>query len=145
MFRWQRFSSKWRLRRFLKRKASTPRAVARSSGLLEWSDCEIARLKPSWVRRFISRQRFLARLLERVTLVILVVATTFFALSLERFWVWGAAAQAVLREDKQVITKFQAWNSVKKPKNLVRAGAPVGPEPTSLPARPSRTALARAR
>ena len=47
--------NKWRLRRFLKRKHSTPRGLAQSSGLMEWSDREIARLKPSWARRFIRR------------------------------------------------------------------------------------------
>ena len=145
MFRGQRFASKWRLRRFLKRKHSTPRGLAQSSGLMEWSDREIARLKPSWARRFIRRQRFLARLLERLTLATLVVASMFFALSLERFWAWGAAAQAVLREEKQVITKVQAWNAVKKPNNKSRTRGPARPELTPAPAKDSRKAQARLR
>jgi hypothetical protein len=130
MSRWQRFSSTWRLRRFLKRKSSTARAVAHSSGLMEWSDREVARLKPSWARRFISQQRFLARLLGRLTLVTLGVASTVFALSLERFWAWEATAQAVLREEKQVITKRQAWSAVKKPQHRSRTRGPARREPT---------------
>ncbi len=143
--RWQRVAFTWRLRRFLKRKASTPRAVARSSGLLEWSEREIARLQPSWTRRFIHRQRRLARFFETLTLVTLVGATVFFALSLERFWVWGAGAQAALREEKQVVTKWQAWNTVKKPKHMSPRGAPARPEPTPLPGKDSRKPQPRLR
>jgi len=135
MSRWQRVVFHWRLRRFLKRKAATPRAVARSSGLMEWSDRELARLKPSWTRRFIRRQRLLARLFETLTLVTLVVATVFFALSLERFWVWESAAQTVLHEEKQVITKWQAWHAVKRrpPSAPARAAGLSRSGPAPLP------------
>jgi len=61
------------------------RVLTSSSGLLQWSDREVARLKPSWVRRFTRRQRALARFPEALTLATLVAATVFFALSLERF------------------------------------------------------------
>ncbi len=123
--RWQRFLSTWRLRRFLKRKARTPRAVGHSSGLLEWSAREIARLQPSWVRRFIKRQRRLARFFEMLTLATLLAATGFFALSLEWFWVWQSAAQAALREEKQVVTKWEAWHAVKtRPPRPPVKGAP---------------------
>ena len=132
MSRWQRVVFHWRLRRFLKRKAATPRAVARSSGLMEWSDRELARLKPSWTRRFIRRQRLLARLFETLTLVTLVVATVFFALSLERFWVWESAAQTVLHEEKQVITKWQAWHAVKRRPPSAQARAASRPAPRPL-------------
>ena len=143
MTRWQRVVFHWRLRRFLKRKAATPRAVARSSGLMEWSDRELARLKPSWTRRFIRRQRLLARLFEMLTLTTLVVATLFFALSLERFWVWESAAQTALHEEKRTITKWQAWHAVKSRPPSAPARAAGTPAPRPLP--PARTAPARSR
>jgi hypothetical protein len=140
---WQRFWFNRRLRRLLQRKSSTSRAIAHSSGLKEWSDREVIRLKPSWAKRFKRRQRFLARVLETLALATLVVASTFFALSLERFWVWESAAQTVLHEEKQVITKMQAWNTVKRPKGIPQAGGTVIPEPTMLPTKPAPKAQAR--
>ncbi len=135
--RWQRIVSAWRLRRFLKRKGATPRAVARSSGWLEWSEREIARLQPSWVRRFIKRQRRLARFFETLTFATLLAATVFFALSLERFWVWESAAQAALHEEKQVITKWQAWHAVKTrpPGAPAKTASPPKPPGRKAPAR----------
>ena len=64
----QRFAFNWQLRRLRKRTASTVRVLTSSSGLLQWSDREVARLKPSWVRRFTRRQRALARFPEALTL-----------------------------------------------------------------------------
>jgi hypothetical protein len=145
MSRWQQFWFDRRLRRLLKQKSSTARALAQSSGLKEWSDREILRLKPSWTRRFTRQQRFLARVLETLALATLVVASTFFALSLERFWVWESAAQTVLHEEKQVITKVQAWNAVKRPKGGPQSGGPVVPEPTLLPVKPAAKVQARVR
>lgn len=145
MSRWQRFWFNRRLHRLLKRKSSTARAFARSSGLKEWSDREIVRLKPSWTKRFTRQQRFLARVLETLALATLVVASAFFALSLERFWVWESAAQSVLQEEKQVITKVQAWNAVKRPKGGPQAGGPVVPELTLLSAKSAPRAQARLR
>jgi hypothetical protein len=128
MSQWQRFWFEWRLRRLIKRKSSTGRARAALSGLKEWSDHEVIRLKPSWTRRFTRQQRFLARILETLALATLVVASTFFALSIERFWVWESSAQTALHEQKQVITKEQAWNIVKRPRVLVKAGESLIPE-----------------
>jgi hypothetical protein len=145
MSHWQRFWMNWRLRRLLKRKSSTARAIAQSSGLKEWSDREVIRLKPSWAKRFKRQQRFLARILETLALATLVVASTFFALSLERFWVWESAAQTVLGEEKQVITKVQAWNTVKRPKGPAPAGGSVLPEPIPKPSKPGLRAHAQLR
>jgi hypothetical protein len=128
MTHWQRFWFERRLRRLLKRKSSTGRAYAQLSGLKEWSDHEVIRLKPSWTRRFTRQQRFLARVLETLALATLVVASTFFALSIERFWVWEASAQTALHEQKQVITKVQAWNMVKRPRVFGQAGESLIPE-----------------
>jgi hypothetical protein len=139
MSHWQRFWFDWRLRRLLKRKSSTDRARAQLSGLKEWSDREVVRLKPSWTRRFTRQQRFLARILETLALATLVVASAFFALSIERFWVWESSAQTALHEEKQVITKVQAWNMVKKPKVLVQAGESLIPEPLFIPAKTEET------
>ena len=145
MSRWQRFWFNRRLRRLLKRKSSASRAIAHSSGLKEWSDREVIRLKPSWAKRFKRRQRFLARVLETLALATLVVASTFFALSLERFWVWESAAQTVLHEKKQVITKMQAWNTVKRPRGTDQRGGAVIPEPTLKPAKPGHKGHAQLR
>jgi hypothetical protein len=143
MSHWQRFWFEWRLRRLLKRKSSIGRAYARLSGLKEWSDHEVIRLKPSWTRRFTRQQRFLARVLETLALATLVVASTFFAMSIERFWVWEASAQTALHEVKQVITKEQAWNMVKKPRAVVRTGESVIPEPLLSLAKPAETPKVR--
>ncbi len=136
---WQRFWFERRLRRLLKRKSSTDRARAQLTGLKEWSDREVVRLKPSWTRRFTRQQRFLARILETLALATLVVASAFFALSIERFWVWESSAQTALHEEKQVITKVQAWNMVKKPRVLERAGESLIPEPLFIPAKAEET------
>lgn len=138
LVRWQRDIRIWRLRRLLKRTTAPPRAVACSSGLLEWSEREIARLNLSWVRRFTNRQRRFARILETLTLATLVAATVFFALSLERFWVWEAAAQAALHTEKQTITKWEAWHAVKTRSPRVPGTAAGTPKP------PARKAAARA-
>ena len=143
MSHWQRFWFERRLRRLLKRKSSTGRAYAQLSGLKEWSDHEVIRLKPSWTRRFTRRQRFLARVLETLALATLVVASTFFALSIERFWVWEASAQTALLEEKQVITKVQAWNMVKRPRVLVQAGESLIPEPLLNLVKPGETQQAQ--
>jgi hypothetical protein len=143
MSHWERFWFEWRLRRLLKRKSSIGRAYARLSGLKEWSDHEVIRLKPSWTRRFTRQQRFLARVLETLALATLVVASTFFAMSIERFWVWEASAQTALHEVKQVITKEQAWNMVKKPRAVVRTGESVIPEPLLSLAKPAETPKVR--
>ncbi len=143
MSHWQRFWFEWRLRRLLKRKSSIGRAYAKLSGLKEWSDHEVIRLKPSWTRRFTRQQRFLARVLETLALATLVVASTFFAMSLERFWVWEASAQTALHEVKQVITKEQAWNMVKKPRAVVRTGESVIPEPLLSLVKPGETPKVR--
>ena len=143
MSHWQRFWFERRLRRLLKRKSSTGRAYAQLSGLKEWSDHEVIRLKPSWTRRFTRRQRFLARVLETLALATLVVASTFFALSIERFWVWEASAQTALLEEKQVITKVQAWNMVKRPRVLVQAGESLMPEPILNLVKPGATQRAQ--
>jgi hypothetical protein len=136
---WQRFVVDRRLRRWLKRKAATPRAIARSSGLLEWSDREIARLQPSWVRRFITRQRRLARFLETLSLATLLAATLCFALSVEWFWVWEATVRATSYTEKQTVTKWQAWHAVKtRPPR-------VPPKAASPPKPPGRTARVRPR
>jgi len=136
---WQRFWFERRLRRLLKRKSSTDRARAQLTGLKEWSDREVVRLKPSWTRRFTRQQRFLARILETLALATLVVASAFFALSIERFWVWESSAQTALHEEKQVITKVQAWNMVKKPRVLEQAGESLIPEPLFIPAKTEET------
>ncbi len=143
MSHWQRFWFERRLRRLLKRKSSIGRAYAKLSGLKEWSDHEVIRLKPSWTRRFTRRQRFVARVLETLALVTLVVASTFFAMSIERFWVWEASAQTALHEVKQVITKEQAWNMVKKPRASVRPGESLIPEPVLSLLKPGETAKVR--
>jgi hypothetical protein len=143
MTHWQRFWFEHRLRRLLKQKSSTGRAYARLSGLKEWSDHEVIRLKPSWTRRFTRQQRFLARVLETLALATLVVASTFFALSIERFWVWEASAQTALHEVKQVITKEQAWNMVKRPRGLAQAGESLIPGPLLSLVKPGETPQVR--
>ena len=90
-----RFRLHERRRRRLRRMGQTLRPEAMSSGLKEWSDGELARLRPDWARTFRRRTHVKAWILFAVALASSAAGTMFFGFSVERYAYWTTAAQAV--------------------------------------------------
>lgn len=84
-----------RLRRQLRRWGRILRAEVTTSGLKEWSDKELVRLRPDWARTFRRRTHIKAWILFAVALASSAAGTMFFGFSVERYAHWTAAAQAV--------------------------------------------------
>ena len=94
----------WRLRRKLRRLGDHPRALAASSGVKEWSDRELARLRPSWVADFLRRH---------VTRCAVLVCLYLFALvllgaSFERYWHWLQTTESVAGEPVRKVDRWTA-------------------------------------
>jgi hypothetical protein len=120
------------LRRRLRRLGRCWRPVVRSSGLKEWSDGEIARLRPRWVRAFLRRHRTRCAVLAVLYLIGLVLL----AASFERYWRWSWTLEAVASEPVKTVNQWQAvcaarpWTAACRPDGRSPArGKPRSPVP----------------
>ncbi len=108
----------WRLRRKLRRLGDHPRALANSSGVKEWSDRELARLQPSWVRTFFRRHA-----IRCVVLVCLYLfALALLGASIERYWHWLQTTESVAGEP---VTKVDRWTAHCRVNPGMRACQPI--------------------
>jgi hypothetical protein len=121
------------LRRRLRRLGHHWRPVVRSSGLKEWSDAEIARLQPRWVRTFLRRHRGRCAVLA----ILYVIGLGLLAASLERYWRWSWTLEAVASEPVKVVDQ---WQAVCAAKPWMAACRPSGRSPAR--SRVPRTAFA---
>ena len=94
----------WRLRHQLRRLGDHPRAVAKSSGAKEWSDREVACLRPWRVKA--SLRRHATRCVILACLYLLAVA--FLGASLERYWHWVRTTEAVAGEPVKKVDRWTA-------------------------------------
>ena len=81
------------------------RPVVTSCGLMEWSDREIGRLRPAWVKEFLRRHVWRCAFLTLLYLV----AFTFLAASFERYWHWVTTVEAVAGEPVKSIDKWKSY------------------------------------
>lgn len=94
----------WRLRHQLRRLGDHPRAVAKTSGAQEWSDGQIACLRPWRVKAFLSRHATRCALLACLYLL----AVAFLGASFERYWHWVQTAEAVAGEPVKKVDRWTA-------------------------------------
>lgn len=94
----------WRLRQQLRRLGDHPRAVPRCSGAKEWSDREIAHLRPGRVKALLRRHATRCALLACLYLL----AVAFLGASFERYWYWLRTAEATAGEP---VTKVDRWTA----------------------------------
>ena len=94
----------WRLRHQLRRLGDHPRAVAKSSGAKEWSDGEIAGLRPGRVKAFLRRHATRCALLACLYLL----AVAFLGASFERYWHWVQTTEAVAGEPVKKVDRWTA-------------------------------------
>ena len=94
----------WRLRHQTRRLGDHPRAIARSSGVREWSDQAISNLRPSrataFLRRYATRYAVLACLY--------LLALAFLGASVERYWHWVRTTEAVAGEPVRKVDRWTA-------------------------------------
>jgi hypothetical protein len=95
----------WRVRWQLRRLAACPRAVAESSGLKEWSDRELARLQPGWIKAFLRRHVVRCAVLALLYLV----ALAFLGASFERYWHWLQTVEVVAGEPVRTVDRWTAF------------------------------------
>jgi hypothetical protein len=95
----------WRVRGQLRRLAACPRAVAESSGLKEWSDRELARLQPNWIKAFLRRHAVRCAILALLYLL----ALAFLGASFERYWHWLQTAEAVAGDPVRTVDRWTAY------------------------------------
>jgi hypothetical protein len=96
---------RWQLRR---RHAYQP-ASAEDSGAKEWSDRELARLRPSWFKTFLGRYRSHCAFLVFLYLL----ALLFLGASFERYWHWLQSVEAVAGEPVRIVDRWTAHCLVK--------------------------------
>jgi len=108
----------WRVRWQLRRLGAYERAVGEGSGAKEWSDRELARLQPSWFKRFLGRYTAQCAILALLYLL----ALMFLGASVERYWHWLQSAEAVASEPVRTVDRWTAHCRVKP---LTRACRPV--------------------
>lgn len=94
----------WRLRTQLRRLTRHPRAVAQSSGVKEWSDRELARLRPWWIKAFLRRHATRCVVLA----CLYIFALAFLGASFERYWHWLQATEAVASEPVRRVDRWTA-------------------------------------
>ncbi|HTU00689.1 MAG TPA: hypothetical protein VMG58_02695 [Candidatus Sulfotelmatobacter sp.] len=93
------------LRRKLRRLGKCWRPVVVTSGLKEWSDDEIARLRSGWMKGFLHRH-----ICRSAFLVLLyLMAFGFLAASFERYWHWVTTVEAVAGEPVKMVDKWKAY------------------------------------
>jgi len=96
------------LRRKLRRLGKCWRPVVLTSGLKEWSDKEVARLRSGWVKGFLHRH-----VCRSAFLVLLyLVAFGFLAASFERYWHWVTTVEAMAGEPVKMVDKLKAYCAV---------------------------------
>ena len=114
----------WRLRQQLRRLGDHPRAFAESSGAKEWSDREVACLRPWRVKA--SLRRHATRCVILACLYLLAVA--FLGASLERYWHWVRTTEAVAGEPVRKVDRWMAhcrvrpWTQGCRPASRVQRG-----------------------
>ncbi len=98
-----------RLRRRLRRLGKCWRPVVSSSGVKEWSDGEVARLRRSWIsgflRRHVCRCAFVA--------LLYLVALAFLGASVERYWHWIQTIEADAGEPVRKVDQWKAYCAVR--------------------------------
>jgi hypothetical protein len=99
----------WRLRQQLRRLGDHPRAVGKSSGAKEWSDREIACLRPWRVKAFLRRHGTRCALLACLYLS----AVAFLGASFERYWYWVRTTEAVAGEPVRKVDRWTAYCRVR--------------------------------
>jgi len=96
------------LRAQLRGLSKCPRAIVQTSGLKEWSDAEIARLRSNWMERFLHcRVRWSAFLI-----LLYLVACVLLAASLERYWHWVTTVESVAAAPIRKIDKWTAYSAI---------------------------------
>ncbi len=106
---WRQWWQRRQLQQQCRRLGRCPRPVIQSSGLKEWSDREVARLQPRWVKAFFRRHT-----LRCMVLVLLYLgAVGVFAASLDRYWVWMQTLEAVASPPVKTVNRWQAYCVVK--------------------------------
>ncbi len=93
-----------RLRTQLRRLTRHPRAVAQSSGVKEWSDRELARLQPWWIKAFLRRHAVRCIVLACLYLF----ALALLGASFERYWHWLQATETVASEPVKRVDRWTA-------------------------------------
>jgi len=117
------WSVRWKLRRL----GRYQRAVVESSGIMEWSDRELARLRPIWIKTFLRRHVIRCALLAFLYLT----ALAFLGASFERYWHWLQRVEAVAGEPVRTVDRWTAYCRVKP---LTRACRPAPrPEHRAVP------------
>jgi hypothetical protein len=94
----------WRLGHELRRLGDHPRAVGKGSGVKEWSEREIASLRPWRVRAFLRRHATRCALLACLYLL----AVAFLGASFERYWHWVRTTEAVAGEPVRKVDRWTA-------------------------------------
>jgi hypothetical protein len=85
---------------------------------MEWSDRELARLRPIWVKTFLRRHMIRCAFLALLYLM----ALAFLGASFERYWHWLQSVEAVAGEPVITVDRWTAYCRVKP---LTRACRPV--------------------
>jgi hypothetical protein len=120
----------WRARPHRCRVGAYHRAVVESSGVMEWSDRELARLRPWWIKAFLRRH-----VVRCVFLALLyLVGLAFLGASFERYWHWLHRVEAVAGEPVRTVDRWTAYCRVNPlaracrpaPRASRRAVIPVG-------------------
>src|SRR5512138_153034 len=83
--------------------------VVESSGLKEWSDSEVARLHPGWMRGFLRGHVRRCAVLA----LLYVLAVGFLTASFERYWHWVTTLEATAGESIKRIDQYKAFCAVK--------------------------------
>jgi hypothetical protein len=99
----------WRLRRRLRRLGKCARPVVNSSGVKEWSDGEVARLRTSWISGFLRRHACRCAFLALLYLV----ALAFLGASVERYWHYIQTIEADAGEPVRKVDQWKAYCVVK--------------------------------
>jgi hypothetical protein len=128
------------LRRRLRRLGTCARATAASSGVKEWSDAQIARLRPRWIRDF--QRRHMIRCAFLALLYLLGLA--FLGASVERFWHWVQTHEAVAGAAIRTVDQWKARCIVQPWSRGCKPGASSATRPTRVqlgPGTPARDAV----
>jgi len=99
----------WEDRRQLRRLGAYQRAVVESSGVMEWSDRELARLSPSWIKAFLRRHVVRCAFLALLYLL----GLAFLGASFERYWHWLQSVEAVAGEPIRTVDRWTAYCRVR--------------------------------
>ena len=76
---------------------------------MEWSDRELARLRPVWIKTFLRRHVIRCALLAFLYLAALV----FLGASFERYWHWLQSVEALAGEPVKTVDRWTAYCRVK--------------------------------